>query len=78
MQQVHLLDRLVNLKRVLSQENAKKIIADIKKLKLKIQIKIQGEELRVEGKKRDDLQEAMSAIRGIDIGLPVEFVNFRD
>ena len=62
----------------ISQENAKKIIADIKKLKLKIQIKIQGEELRAEGKKRDDLQEAMSAISAIDIGLPIEFVNFRD
>ncbi|MDB9936249.1 YajQ family cyclic di-GMP-binding protein [Candidatus Pelagibacter sp.] len=62
----------------ISQENAKKIIADIKKLKLKIQIKIQGEELRAEGKKRDDLQEAIAAIEAIDIGLPIEFVNFRD
>ena len=62
----------------ISQENAKKIITDIKKLKLKIQIKIQGEELRAEGKKRDDLQEAISAIESIDIGLPIEFVNFRD
>ena len=66
------------LKEGINQENAKKIIADIKKLKLKIQIKIQGEELRVEGKKRDNLQEAMLAIREIDIGLPIEFVNFRD
>jgi uncharacterized protein YajQ (UPF0234 family) len=62
----------------ISQENAKKIITEIKKLKLKIQIKIQGEELRAEGKKRDDLQEAMTAISAIDIGLPIEFVNFRD
>ena len=62
----------------ISQENAKKIIADIKKLKLKIQIKIQGEELRVDGKNKDDLQEAMSSIKTIDIGLPIEFVNFRD
>ena len=62
----------------ISQENAKKIIADVKKLKLKIQIKIQGEELRAQGKKRDDLQEAISAIEAIDIGLPIEFVNFRD
>ena len=62
----------------ISQENAKKIIADIKKLKLKVQIKIQGEELRAEGKKRDDLQEAIAAIEAIDIGLPIEFVNFRD
>ena len=66
------------LKEGISQENAKKIISDIKKLKLKIQIKIQGEELRAEGKKRDDLQEAISAIEAIDIGLPIEFVNFRD
>ena len=70
--------QLSELKEGINQENAKKIIADIKKLKLKIQIKIQGEELRAEGKKRDDLQEAISAIEAIDIGLPIEFVNFRD
>ncbi len=56
----------------------KKIIADIKKMKLKIQIKIQGEELRVDGKKKDELQEAITAIKAIDIGLPIDFVNFRD
>ena len=66
------------LKEGISQENAKKIIRDIKKLKLKIQIKIQGEELRVDGKKRDDLQDAIAAIKTIDIGLPIEFINFRD
>ena len=66
------------LKEGISQENAKKVIADIKKLKLKVQIKIQGEELRVDGKKKDDLQEAISGIKSIDIGLPIEFVNFRD
>ena len=66
------------LKEGISQENSKKIIGNIKKLKLKIQVKIQGEELRVDGKKRDDLQEAMAAIKTIDIGLPIEFINFRD
>ena len=70
--------QLNELKEGISQENAKKVIADIKKLKLKIQIKIQGDELRVDGKKKDDLQEAISAIKSIDIGLPIEFVNFRD
>ena len=70
--------QISELKEGISQENAKKIIADVKKLKLKIQIKIQGEELRAEGKKRDALQEAISAIEAIDIGLPIEFVNFRD
>ena len=66
------------LKEGISQENAKKIIAEIKKLKLKIQIKIQGDELRIDGKKKDELQEAISIIKSINIGLPIEFVNFRD
>ena len=70
--------QISELKEGISQENAKKIIAEVKKLKLKVQIKIQGEELRAEGKKRDDLQEAITAIKAIDIGLPIEFVNFRD
>ena len=70
--------QISELKEGISQENAKKIIADIKKLKLKIQIKIQGEELRVDGKKRDNLQEAMAAIKTTNIGLPIEFINFRD
>jgi uncharacterized protein YajQ (UPF0234 family) len=70
--------QISELEEGISQENAKKIITNIKKLKLKIQIKIQGEELRAEGKKRDDLQEAIAAIEAIDIGLPIEFVNFRD
>ena len=64
--------------RSIDQESAKKIIAQVKSLKLKIQVKIQGEELRADGKKRDDLQEAIAAIRAIDIGQPMEFVNFRD
>ena len=51
---------------------------NIKKIKLKVQIKIQGEELRVDDKKKDDLQEAIAAIKVIDIGLPIDFVNFRD
>ena len=66
------------LKEGINQKNAKKIITEIKKIKLKVQVKIQGEELRVDGKKRDDLQEAITAIKTIDIGLPIEFINFRD
>src|SRR5210317_1452049 len=60
------------------QDSAKKVIAEIKKLKLKVQVKIQGDELRVDGKKRDDLQEAIASIKTIDIDLPIEFINFRD
>ena len=70
--------QISELKEGIDQESAKKIIAEVKSLKLKIQVKIQGEELRADGKKRDDLQEAIAAIRTIDIGQPMEFVNFRD
>ena len=70
--------QISELKEGISQENAKKIITHLKSLKLKIQIKIQGEELRADGKKRDALKEAIAAIKTIDIGLPIEFVNFRD
>ena len=62
----------------INQENSKKIIVHIKYLKLKVQVKIQGDELRIDGKKKDDLQEAISAIKTLDIGLPMEFINFRD
>ena len=56
----------------------KKIIADVKKLKLKIQIKIQGEELRAEGKKRDDLQEAIAFCKKSNTDFPLQYQNFRD
>ena len=69
--------QLSELKEGISQENAKKIILEIKKLKLKVQVKIQGDELRVDGKKKDVLQEAIAAIKNIKITLPIEFVNFR-
>ena len=62
----------------IDQDSAKKIITGVKASKIKVQVKIQGDELRVDGKKRDDLQETMQLIRGIDIGRPVEFTNFRD
>ena len=66
------------LKEGISQENAKKIIGDIKKLKLKIQIKIQGEELRVDGKKEMIFKMQWLLLKQSDIGLPIEFINFRD
>jgi len=68
----------VELQEGIDQESAKKIITQVKSSKIKVQVKIQGDELRVDGKKRDDLQETMQLIRGIDIGRPVEFTKFRD
>ena len=57
---------------------AKKITADIKSSKIKVQVKINGNELRVEGKKRDDLQEVMKMIEESKINIPIQFINFRD
>ena len=68
----------IELQEGIDQDSAKKIITGVKASKIKVQVKIQGDELRVDGKKRDDLQETMQLIRGIDIGRPVEFTNFRD
>ena len=68
----------IELQEGIDQDGAKKIITGVKASKIKVQVKIQGDELRVDGKKRDDLQETMQLIRGIDIGRPVEFTNFRD
>ena len=70
--------RLVKLRRGLKQEDAKKIVALIKVSGLKVQASIQGEAVRVTGKKRDDLQAAMAAIKGGNLGIPIQFQNFRD
>ena len=70
--------QIIKIKEGISQESAKKIISEVKKTKIKVQIKIQGNELRADGKKKDDLQEAMQLIKGVNIGQPIEFTNFRD
>ncbi|MBV1787274.1 YajQ family cyclic di-GMP-binding protein [Marinobacterium sp. D7] len=68
----------VVLKQGLDQAMAKKITKLIKESKLKVQSQIQGEKVRVTGKKRDDLQAAMALLREADIELPLQFNNFRD
>jgi hypothetical protein len=57
---------------------AKQIVKEIKDAKLKVQASIQGDELRVSGKKRDDLQAAIQLVRGLKIEQPLQYVNFRD
>jgi len=59
-------------------EKGKEIVKAIKDQKLKVQASIQGDQLRVTGKSRDDLQEAMALVRGQDFGVDVQFTNFRD
>ena len=62
----------------IEQVLAKKITADIKSSKIKVQVRINGNELRVDGKKKDDLQAVMKMIEDAKIGIPVQFINFRD
>ena len=70
--------QIYKLNEGIDQPIAKKITADVKSLKIKVQAKINGNELRVEGKKRDDLQTVMQMIEEAKVGIPVQFVNFRD
>ena len=60
------------------QDISKKIISTIKSSKMKVQVKIQGNELRVSGAKRDNLQEAIQIIKDLDLPVPLQYVNFRD
>ena len=62
----------------IDKETARNLVKRIKETKLKVQAAIQGEQVRVTGKKRDDLQQAIAGLREADVGLPLQFVNFRD
>ena len=68
----------VTFREGIDKELAKKIVAHIKDAKLKVQAAIQGEQVRVTGKKRDDLQEAIALLRGHEFGMPLQYNNFRD
>ena len=71
--------QLFNLKKGLTQELAKKIVADIKESKLKVQASIQGEQVRVSGKSKDDLQEVIALLRKNEekYDIPLQFTNYR-
>ena len=57
---------------------ARQLVREIKDSKLKVQAAVQGGELRITGKKRDDLQAAITLIRGLTIEQPMQYVNFRE
>jgi cyclic-di-GMP-binding protein len=66
------------IKQGIDQDTAKTITKEIKASKMKVQASIQGDTVRITGKKRDDLQEAISHIKGLKISLPLQYINFRD
>lgn len=67
----------ISINDTLDVENAKKIVAEIKKAKLKVTPSIQGDTVRVKGKSIDDLQTAIAAVKAMDIELPLVFENFK-
>jgi cyclic-di-GMP-binding protein len=69
---------LIKIKQGIETETAKKISKTVKDSKLKVQAAIQGDELRVTGKNKDDLQAAIALLRREDFGIDLQFVNFRD
>lgn len=68
----------VRFKQGIDQPMAKKIVKLVKESKMKVQAAIQGEKIRITGKKRDDLQAVMALVRGAELGQPFQFENFRD
>jgi cyclic-di-GMP-binding protein len=70
--------QVVAIKTGIDKELARRLVKDIKNAKLKVQVAIQGDELRVTGKKRDDLQEVIAYVKALDIEQPLQFTNFRD
>ena len=72
------LRQTVEIKQGIEREIATKITKGIKSTKIKVQVAVQGDELRITGKKRDDLQEAIAFIKELSIEQPLQYINFRE
>jgi cyclic-di-GMP-binding protein len=68
----------VVVKHGIDADTGRKITRQLKDSKLKVQSQIQGDKVRITGKKRDDLQDAMALLRKAELGVPLQFTNFRD
>ena len=66
------------LRKGIDSDLARKLVKHIKNSKLKVQVAIQGDQLRVSGKKRDNLQTAIQLFKDLDVDLPLQYENFRD
>ncbi|MCH2350606.1 MAG: YajQ family cyclic di-GMP-binding protein [Pseudomonadales bacterium] len=62
----------------IDRDSSKKIVKIVKETKLKVQAQIQGDKIRINGKKRDDLQHIMKKLREAELGLPLQFENLRE
>jgi uncharacterized protein YajQ (UPF0234 family) len=68
----------VAVRKGIDKEAAKKIVKFIKDTGLKVQASIMDDQLRITGKKIDDLQDVIAKVKGFDVGLPLQFTNFRN
>lgn len=68
----------VTVRNGLDTDTARKVVKKIKESGLKVQAQVQDKQVRVTGKKRDDLQDVIAFLRKADVGLPLQFTNFRD
>lgn len=68
----------ITVKQGIDKDVAKILIKEIKDSKIKVQASIQGDEVRVTGKKRDELQDVIALCKKLEVELPLQFVNFRD
>jgi uncharacterized protein YajQ (UPF0234 family) len=73
-----LIKRSFEVRQGIDIDNARKIVKMIKEEKFKVQASIQGDKVRVTGKKRDDLQEVIQYLRTVELDVPLQFNNFRD
>jgi uncharacterized protein YajQ (UPF0234 family) len=72
------LRQAIALKQGIDADLARRLVREVKDSKLKVQAAVQGGELRITGKKRDDLQAAIGLVRGLKIEQPLQYVNFRE
>jgi cyclic-di-GMP-binding protein len=70
--------QVIDIQQGISKEKGKEIIAVIKESKIKVQAQIQDDQVRITGKNRDDLQETIQLLKGKDLGVEMQFGNFRD
>ena len=70
--------QVLTVRQGIDTDTARKLVKQVKESKIKVQAGIQGDKVRITGKKRDDLQQVMALLRQADLGLPLQFNNFRD
>ena len=70
--------QVVRVRQGIEIELARRLVKLVKNTKLKVQVAIQGEKLRVSGKKRDDLQTAIQVLKDANVDIPLQFINFRE